>query len=170
VALSGVEGAIGGDGGDLLQGWDLVEQLGQHGRVADVSGGELGSPNLQCRLVDTTFLVGGTVLVMPAFKARTFLELAAAERMTYALLVPTMYNLRLLDLDFARLDLSQWRIAGFGGAPMPARIERLACALPGLHLATLTARPTPPRPARFWLLARSTTVRSPSAASCRAPT
>jgi hypothetical protein len=36
VALSGAEGTVGGDGGDLLFGRDLVEQLEQHGRVAHV--------------------------------------------------------------------------------------------------------------------------------------
>jgi long-chain acyl-CoA synthetase len=86
-------------------------------------------------IILTTFLVGGTVLLMPAFRARAFLELAAQERMSYALLVPAMYTLCLLDPEFARFDLSAWRIAGFGGAPMPtATIERLARALPDLHL------------------------------------
>jgi long-chain acyl-CoA synthetase len=55
--------------------------------------------------------------------------------MTYSLCVPAMYNLCLLDPDFVRFDLSSWRIAGFGGAPMPsATIERLARALPDLTL------------------------------------
>ncbi len=47
MALAGVEGAVGGDGGDLLPGRDLVEQLGQHGGVGHVAGGELGGPDLQ---------------------------------------------------------------------------------------------------------------------------
>jgi len=79
--------------------------------------------------------VGGTTVVMPAFKARAFLELAQREKMTYSLIVPAMYNLCLLDPDFAGFDLSHWRVGGFGGAPMPqATIERLAAALPGLTL------------------------------------
>jgi hypothetical protein len=53
MALAGVEGAIGGDAGDLLTGRDLVEQFGQHGRVAYVAGGELGCPDLQCLLVNS---------------------------------------------------------------------------------------------------------------------
>jgi long-chain acyl-CoA synthetase len=86
-------------------------------------------------IILATIHVGGRTLVMPAFKARAFLELAARERMTYSLCVPAMYNLCLLDPDFARFDLSSWRIAGFGGAPMPsATIERLARALPDLTL------------------------------------
>ncbi|HHX90740.1 MAG TPA: acyl--CoA ligase [Paracoccus sp.] len=86
-------------------------------------------------IILTTFLVAGTVLVMPAFKARRFLELATRERMSYTLMVPAMYNLCLLDPDFTHFDLSAWRIAGFGGAPMPgATIARLAETLPGLSL------------------------------------
>jgi acyl-CoA synthetase (AMP-forming)/AMP-acid ligase II len=79
--------------------------------------------------------VGGATVVMPTFKARTFLEVAVRERMSYTLIVPAMYNLCLLDRDFASFDLSAWRVAGFGGAPMPqATIERLADALPDLNL------------------------------------
>lgn len=86
-------------------------------------------------IILTMIHVGGRTLVMPAFKARAFLELAAREKMTYSLIVPAMYNLCLLDPDFASYDLSAWRIAGFGGAPMPsATIERLAVALPNLTL------------------------------------
>ncbi|MGE3306448.1 MAG: class I adenylate-forming enzyme family protein, partial [Rhizobiaceae bacterium] len=83
----------------------------------------------------STIKVGGCTVLLPAFKARTFLEIAARERLTYTLVVPAIYNLLLLDPEFASFDLSAWRIAGFGGAPMPAAtIERLAVALPNLTL------------------------------------
>lgn len=86
-------------------------------------------------LILTTVNVAGTLVIMPAFKAPEFLALAARERMTYTLMVPAMYNLCLLQPDFDRHDLSCWRIAGFGGAPMPdATITRLAEALPKLNL------------------------------------
>ncbi len=79
--------------------------------------------------------VGGTLIVMPAFKADAFLALAAAERMTHTVMVPAMYNLCLLSPAFASADLSAWRIGGYGGAPMPtATIERLGAQLPGLRL------------------------------------
>jgi acyl-CoA synthetase (AMP-forming)/AMP-acid ligase II len=79
--------------------------------------------------------VGGCTVFMQAFKARAFLELAARERMTHALMVPAMYNLCLLEPDFGRIDLTSWRIGGFGGAPMPeATIARLAEMLPRLML------------------------------------
>ena len=53
MALAGVEGAVGGDAGDLLIGRDLVEQLGQHRCVAHVAGRELGSPDFQCLFVNS---------------------------------------------------------------------------------------------------------------------
>jgi len=94
------------------------------------------------------FAVGGCVVLMREFKARAFLELAARERMTHTLVVPAIYNLCLRDPEFARFDLSAWRIGGFGGAPMPAgTLRQLADRLPGLTLinaygATETTSPT----------------------------
>ena len=52
MALAGVEGAVGGDAGDLLLERDLVEQFRQHRRVTDVAGGELGGADFQCFLID----------------------------------------------------------------------------------------------------------------------
>lgn len=52
VTLAGVEGTICGDGRDLLVGRDLVEQLGQHRRIADLAGGELGGPDFQGFLIN----------------------------------------------------------------------------------------------------------------------
>lgn len=92
--------------------------------------------------------VGGCTVLMPSFKARSFLELAAAEHCTNALLVPAMYSLCLMDPDFDGYDLSAWRIGGYGGAPMPeAVIAELSRRLPGLTLvnaygATETTSPT----------------------------
>jgi len=86
-------------------------------------------------IILTMLRVGGATVIMPVFKARIFLDIAAREGMSYTLIVPAMYNLCLLDKDFASFDLSAWRVAGFGGAPMPkATIERLAEALPDLNL------------------------------------
>ena len=89
-------------------------------------------------IILTMLRVGGCTVMLPAFKARYFLNVAAREHMTYALLVPAMYNLCLLDPDFSKFDLSAWRIGGFGGAPMPqATIERLAAMLPDLMLLNI---------------------------------
>jgi long-chain acyl-CoA synthetase len=98
---------------------------------------------------------GGTLIILPEFKAPAFLALAERERMTHTLLVPAMCNLCLLAPDFANRDLSAWRIGGFGGAPMPEpTITRLAEKLPALKLmnaygATETTSPSTIMPAEF---------------------
>jgi acyl-CoA synthetase (AMP-forming)/AMP-acid ligase II len=89
-------------------------------------------------IILTMIRVGGTTVLMPAFRARNFLEIAARERMSATLIVPAMYNLCLLDPDFATFDLTAWRIGAFGGAPMPqATIERIAAVLPNLTLVNV---------------------------------
>jgi acyl-CoA synthetase (AMP-forming)/AMP-acid ligase II len=96
---------------------------------------------------------GGTLVLMPEFKARDYLELASRERITYTILVPAMYKLCLLDPQFDRYDLSAWRVGCYGGAPMPAAtIDELARKCPGLGLmnaygATETTSPATIMPA-----------------------
>jgi acyl-CoA synthetase (AMP-forming)/AMP-acid ligase II len=86
-------------------------------------------------LITTMVRAAGKLVIMPAFKAAEFLQLAERERMTHSLMVPAMYNLCLLRPDFARHDLSHWRIGAYGGAPMPvATIEALARTVPALML------------------------------------
>lgn len=101
----------------------------------------------------TMVRVGGTTILQPVFKAVDFLALAAAERATYTLMVPAMYNLCLLQAEFGKYNLSAWRVGGYGGSPMPmATLRTLAEKLPGLQLvnaygATETTSPstlTPP--------------------------
>jgi long-chain acyl-CoA synthetase len=76
-----------------------------------------------------------TLVVMPEFKARTFLELAAREKMTHTVIVPAMYKLCLMQPDFESFDLSSWRIGAYGGAPMAeSTIAGLAHKVPGLGL------------------------------------
>ena len=96
----------------------------------------------------TMIRVAGCSIILPEFDARTFLDLAAKERMTHTLMVPAMYNLCLLRADLDDYDLSAWRIGGYGGAPMPeATISALADQLPNLDLmnaygSTETCSPT----------------------------
>ena len=52
MALAGVEGTMCGDAGDFLIERNLVKQIGRHGRVAHVAGGELGGPDFQGSPVD----------------------------------------------------------------------------------------------------------------------
>jgi long-chain acyl-CoA synthetase len=99
-------------------------------------------------IILTMMLVGGRVVILPAFNARRFLELASAEHISHTILVPAMYNLCLLDPQFDRYDLSRWRVGGYGGAPMPlATIDTLANKCPRMSLcnaygATETTSPT----------------------------
>ena len=86
-------------------------------------------------IIATMWHVGGTVLVIPEFKAEPFVQLLARERISHTLLVPAMYRLCLMSEAFAREDLSRWRVGGYGGAPMPeATIAALAERLPRLTL------------------------------------
>ncbi len=97
--------------------------------------------------------VAGCVIILREFKAGAFLQLAARERMSYTLMVPAMYVLCLREPGFGSLDLSAWRLGGFGGAPMPvSTIEQLRRDCPTVQLfnaygATETTSPvtiTPP--------------------------
>ena len=86
-------------------------------------------------IIATMWHVGGTVVVVPEFKAETFVRLLGQERVSHTLLVPAMYRLCLMSEAFAREDLSHWRVGGYGGAPMPeATIAALAEKLPRLTL------------------------------------
>jgi len=99
-------------------------------------------------IIVTAWQGGGAVIMVPEFKARDFLPLAAREKLTHTIMVPAMYNLCLLQPDFDTYDLSSWRVGGYGGAPMPqATIAALAQKLPQLGLmnaygATETTSPT----------------------------
>src|SRR5688572_16353118 len=104
-------------------------------------------------LLTTMLRCAGTLVILPAFKARDFLQAMEKERVTYTLIVPAMYNLCLLEKDFGNFDLSAWKVGGYGGAPMPAAtISALAQKLPGLALmnaygATETTSPATIMPA-----------------------
>lgn len=106
-------------------------------------------------LMMVTLGLGGTLIVLPQFKAAQFLPLAAAERMSFTIMVPAMYKLCLLQEDLARHELSAWKVGGYGGAPMPPEtIDHLARELPSLRLsncygATETTSPVTVMPAEL---------------------
>jgi O-succinylbenzoic acid--CoA ligase len=84
-------------------------------------------------MIATMWRTGGALVILPQFKAPEFVALAARERITHAILVPAMYALCLMRPELGAHDLSAWRIAAYGGAPMPrSTIEALAARLPGL--------------------------------------
>jgi acyl-CoA synthetase (AMP-forming)/AMP-acid ligase II len=88
-----------------------------------------------CGSVLPILFVSGRLIIMRSFARRPFLELAARERITHALMVPAMYGLCLLEPDLASFDLASWRLGVFGSAPMPEpTIRRFAAAVPHLTM------------------------------------
>ena len=66
---------------------------------------------------------GGTVVLMPRFDARRFLELSERHRVTVAMLVPVQYR-RILDVpDFDRFDLSSYEMKYATSAPFAAALK-----------------------------------------------
>lgn len=66
---------------------------------------------------------GGTVVLMPRFDARHFLELSERHRVTVAMLVPVQYR-RILDVpDFERFDLSSYVLKYATSAPFAAGLK-----------------------------------------------
>jgi acyl-CoA synthetase (AMP-forming)/AMP-acid ligase II len=106
--------------------------------------------------LSTMIAGGGVILMRQSYKTPDFLALAARARITYSILVPTIYTLCVMSPELATHDLSSWRIGCFGGAPMPiATIELLAEKLPHLQLlnaygATETTSPSTIMPRTQW--------------------
>lgn len=101
--------------------------------------------------------VGGCAILMrESFERQAFLQLASREKMTFSILVPTIYTLLTMTPQLDETDLSSWRIGCFGGAPMPVdTIERIGQKLPRLSLvnaygATETTSPTTIMPVSAW--------------------
>ncbi len=76
----------------------------------------------------TTLALGGTVLLLPKFDARRFLELASRWRVTHTALVPVQLQ-RILDVDgFDRYDLASFIAKFTGGAPASVELKRAVAA------------------------------------------
>ena len=70
-----------------------------------------------------TLAGGGTMVLMPKFDARGFLELSQRHRVTHAMLVPVQYR-RILDVpDFERFDLSSYQMKFATSAPFSAELK-----------------------------------------------
>ncbi|MEH6405429.1 MAG: class I adenylate-forming enzyme family protein, partial [Sneathiella sp.] len=79
---------------------------------------------------------GGCTITMGNFDVGDFLDLVEAERQTFTIMVPAMYNLILMRGDLKNRDFNTWRIGAFGGAPMPeATIRKIGKFLPDLYLS-----------------------------------
>ena len=119
-------------------------------------------------LIAAMVRAAAALVVMPAFKASEFLQLAARERMTHSLMVPAMYNLCLLDPAFDAARHSTWRVGAYGGAPMaPATITRFAEKLPNLSLMNAYGSTETTSPVT--LMPPSETAARPDSVGCALP-
>ncbi|MGE5793490.1 MAG: class I adenylate-forming enzyme family protein [Bacteroidota bacterium] len=72
----------------------------------------------------SAFGAGGAALLMRKFDAGRYLALAEAERVTHTMLVPVQYQRILAHPDFARRDLSAFKVKQSTGAPFAAALKR----------------------------------------------
>ncbi|WVT78155.1 AMP-binding protein (plasmid) [Sinorhizobium chiapasense] len=86
-------------------------------------------------LASVTLASGGTLVMAREFKVAPVLELMVREQVTYAVLVPSMYQLFAMAPNIQDYDLSAWKYGIYGGAIMPpAVIERFSQIAPGLRM------------------------------------
>ncbi|MCI0572771.1 MAG: AMP-binding protein [Myxococcaceae bacterium] len=97
--------------------------------------------------------LGGCSVILAEFKADRFLDALEKERITHTVVVPSIYVLCLRNPRAEGMTLPHWRVAGYGGAPMPEScVTELAQRFPGLRMhniygATETCSPTTLNPA-----------------------
>ena len=65
-----------------------------------------------------TVFAGGTLVIMPAFDPKVFLELIQKEKCTHTFMVPTQFTALLEQPDFDSYDLSSMRIWNSAGSPL----------------------------------------------------
>lgn len=73
-----------------------------------------------CAWLLTTFITGGTVIILPKFTPTDFLEAIASRDVTWSMMVPVMYDrlLMLTDEELLRYQLKNLRLFVSGGAPL----------------------------------------------------
>jgi len=71
-----------------------------------------------------TLAMGGTVVLMAKFDAARYLELAEKHRATHTMLVPVQYQRVMALADFARYDLTSFRMKLSTSAPFRAELKR----------------------------------------------
>ena len=86
-------------------------------------------------VMSITIATAGTIVMLREFKARAVLDAIDREKITFAVLVPAMYRLCLMEPSLGDHALTTWRYGVYGGAVMPpAVIERFAERLPSLRM------------------------------------
>jgi long-chain acyl-CoA synthetase len=69
-------------------------------------------------LFNATWTTGGTHVVLPSFTPLAMLQTLERERITTAVLVPTMIQMLVDHPDAGNFDLSALRALGYGGSPI----------------------------------------------------
>jgi fatty-acyl-CoA synthase len=120
----------------VLTGWDLPREI-RYLASAPIS-------HAAGMLVTPTLLRGGTVILQRSFDPTAWLSAVAAERVTLALLVPTMIYALLDHRDLDATDLSSLETIMYGASPMsPTRmaeaLERIGPAFCQLYGQTESA-------------------------------
>jgi long-chain acyl-CoA synthetase len=80
----------------------------------------------------TTFaltFMGGAHVCIRGFEPELFGKIVEAEKVSVALIVPTMINMLLNHPATATRDLSSWRLLMYGASPMPVELLLRACEL-----------------------------------------
>jgi acyl-CoA synthetase (AMP-forming)/AMP-acid ligase II len=80
---------------------------------------------------------GGTLVAMPAFDAKNFLQTVQAERITHTFLVPTQFIMVLAEPSFDSYDLSSLQTILSAGSPMRRETKREAIRRMGNKLIEL---------------------------------
>lgn len=65
---------------------------------------------------------GRTLVIMRQFEVKEWMETVQREKVTRAMLVPTMLKRVIEDPDFSQYDLSSLRVVTYGAAPMPFEV------------------------------------------------
>jgi len=65
---------------------------------------------------------GRTLVILPQFDPKLWLEAVQNERVTHSFVVPTMLKRIMEHEDFARYDLSSLKLITYGAAPMPYEV------------------------------------------------
>jgi acyl-CoA synthetase (AMP-forming)/AMP-acid ligase II len=69
---------------------------------------------------------GRTLVMMSQFEVTEWLEMVQRERVTRAMLVPTMLKWIIDDPDFPKYDLKSLKVITYGAAPMPFEVIKKA--------------------------------------------
>ncbi|MBW2086776.1 MAG: AMP-binding protein, partial [Deltaproteobacteria bacterium] len=84
-----------------------------------------------------TLLLGGTVVIMPSFDPKLFMELVQKERCTHTFMVPTQFIVIMAHPDFEKYDLSSMEMMISAAAPLRENTKREIIQKFGSRLAEL---------------------------------